>query len=79
MPYLYLNDTATADAAFEAKRKTLQGLLRAATEVTMSVLVAGELGDWYWFIEIDRPTTRTSLPIRSFPLFHRDHPCVAVP
>jgi hypothetical protein len=79
MPYLYLDDIATADAAFEAKQKTLQELVRAATEVTMSVRVAGELGDGYWFIEIDRPTTRTSFPIRSFRPFHRDHPCESVP
>ena len=49
MPHQYLDDTATADAAFEAWGETLQELLRAATEVTMSVMVAGEIGNWYWF------------------------------
>jgi hypothetical protein len=33
MPCLYLDDIATADAAFEAWGETLQELLRAATEV----------------------------------------------
>lgn len=40
MPYQYLDDIATADAAFEAWGETLEELFTAAAEATMNVMVA---------------------------------------
>lgn len=39
MPYRYLEDLATADAAFEARGKTVEELFRAAAEATLGVMV----------------------------------------
>ena len=40
MPYQYLDDIATADAAFKAWGETLEELFTAAAEATMNVMVA---------------------------------------
>lgn len=39
MPYRYLDDVATADAAFEAWGKTIEEMLTAAADATMNVMV----------------------------------------
>ncbi len=40
MPYRYLDDIATADAAFEATGKTIEEMFVAAADATMNVMVA---------------------------------------
>ena len=40
MPYCYLEDIATADAAFEAWGGTLEEMLQAAADATLNVMVA---------------------------------------
>lgn len=39
MPYRYLDDIATADAAFEAKGATIEEMFTAAADATMNVMV----------------------------------------
>lgn len=40
MPYEYLDEIATADAAFEARGETLEELFTAAADATLNVMVA---------------------------------------
>lgn len=40
MPYRYLEDIATADAAFEARGKDLEELFLASADATMNVMVS---------------------------------------
>lgn len=39
MPFRYLEDVATADAAFEARGETVEELFRAAAEATLGVMI----------------------------------------
>lgn len=39
MPYRYLEDMATADIAFEAWDRTMEGMFKAAAEAVMNVMV----------------------------------------
>ncbi|MHC1744342.1 MAG: archease [Syntrophobacteraceae bacterium] len=39
MPYRYLDDIATADAAFEARGQTIEEMFAAAADATMNVMV----------------------------------------
>lgn len=54
MPYEFLGEIATADAAFEARADTLEGLFVAAADATLNVMV----GDLSAIAETERRAIR---------------------